>query len=252
MPDMSQDGKTRRIGRERAIVLDVVRLARRVPSFPVERWFELSDVACARQFAKPRISWVSLFARAYGIAGLAVPELRQAYVGGLIPRVYQSPYSVISVAVNRQTDLGDQLFFGRLRFPEQLSLVEIQQELEHYVNGDIKQAFRQQLQSSMLPSLLRRLAWWWRLQIAVKKRARRVGTGSISVLASQGVYNALHPSILTSSLSYGPQQADGRMWVTLQCDHRVMDGAAAARAINAIHDALRGQLLDELKQLHDT
>ena len=120
------DGKTKRIGRERAIVLDVIRLARKVPSFPVERWFELAEVDRARQAARQRISWITLFARAYGLAGCEVAELRQAYLGWPVPRVYQSPYSVISVAVNRQTEQGARLLFGRLRFPEQRSLVEIQ------------------------------------------------------------------------------------------------------------------------------
>ena len=87
------------------------------------------------------------------------------------------------------------------------------------------------------------------MQVDVKQRARRVGTGSISVLAGLGVYNRLHPNILTSSLSYGPLQEDGRMWVTLQCDHRVMDGALAASALNRMHEVLTDRVLQELQQL---
>jgi hypothetical protein len=243
------DGKTWRIGSERALVLDVVRLASKVPSFPVERWFELAELSAARAASKTRISWISLFARAYGLAGRDVPQLRQSYIGWPVPRVYQSPYSIISVSVNRQTDKGERLLFGRLRFPEQRSLVEIQNELDGYIYGDLNQVFKQQMFTSTVPSWIRRFGWWWRLQWAVKHRARRVGTGSISVLASFGVNNRLHPCILTSSLAYGPQEPDGRMWVTLQCDHRVIDGAAAARAINAMHDYLRGQVLQELLNL---
>ena len=241
------DGKFRRIGRSRAIVLDVVHLARRVPAFPVERWFELQELGELRRAATQRISWLTLFARAYGLAGQEIPELRQSYRGWPTPRVYQSPYSVISVAVNRQTEQGERLFFGRLRFPEQHSLAQIQQELDHCVHGDVRQVYRQQLRSSVLPTFVRRLGWWWRLDVALKQRARRVGTGSISVLASSGVHNRLHPCILTSSLSYGPQEPDGRMWVTLQCDHRVMDGAVAAKALNRMHELMRTQLSLELQ-----
>jgi hypothetical protein len=243
------DGKTQRIGRERSIVLDVVHLARKIPSFPVERWFELQELGEIRQAAKRRISWITLFARAYGLVSRDFPELRQTFVSWPFARVYQSPYCVISLAVNRQTESGEQLFFGRLRFPENRSLLEIQAELDECVNGDVRQAFKQQLRSAALPTWLRRIGWWWRLQVDIPQKARRVGTGSMSVLASYGVHNRLHPCMLTSSLSYGPQEADGRMWVTLQCDHRVIDGALAARAINAMHDLLRTQIVNELKTL---
>jgi pyruvate/2-oxoglutarate dehydrogenase complex dihydrolipoamide acyltransferase (E2) component len=76
-----------------------------------------------------------------------------------------------------------------------------------------------------------------------------LGTGSISVLAAQGVYNRLHPCILTSTVAYGPMQADGRMWVTLQCDHRVVDGVAAAEALNLFETVLKNDLLAELELL---
>lgn len=243
------DGKTRCIGRERAIVLDVVHLARKIPSFPVERWFELQELAEARQAAAQRISWITLFARAYGLISRDFPELRQTFVSWPVARVYQSPYCVISLAVNRQTEAGERLFFGRLRFPEQRTLPEIQTELDECVTGNVRQVFKQQLRSAMLPTWLRRIGWWWRLQVDLKQKARRVGTGSMSVLASYGVHNRLHPCMLTSSLSYGPQEPDGRIWVTLQCDHRIIDGALAARAINAMHERLRTQILQELEQL---
>lgn len=245
----TMDGKIWRIGGQRALVLDVVSLAKKVPSFPVERWFDLGELAAERSASATRISWITLFARAYGLAGRDVPQLRQCYINWPVPRVYQSPYSVISVAVNRQTEQGERLLFGRLRFPEQRSLVEIQAELDDYTQGDINKAFKQQMFTSMIPTWIRRIGWWWRLQWSVTQRARRIGTGSISVLASLGVSNRLHPCILTSSLSYGPQEPDGRMWVTLQCDHRVIDGVVAARALNAMHEYLRGDVLQELREL---
>lgn len=242
------DGKIKSIGSDRALVLDLVRLAQKVPSFPVERWFEMGEVAEAREAVPRRISWVTLFAKAYALACRDTPELRRAYISFPWPRYFQSRYCVISVAVNRQ--LGDQerLFFGRLRWPEDKSLPEIQQELDGYVHGDVRKMFRHQLRCSRVPRLLRRLGWWWRTNFVPSQRARRIGTGGMSVLASQGVRNGLHPCMLTSSISYDALQ-DGRMWVTLQCDHRIVDGAVAARAINAMHDYMRTDILAELQSL---
>jgi hypothetical protein len=240
------DGNTASIGPQRAFVLDVVRLASKVPVFPVERWFEMSSLAEARRCAEQRISWIAIFSRAYALAAADVPELRRAYLGFPWPRFHQSPYSVISVAVNRNIDGRDRLFFGRLRWPESKSLLEIQDELDGYTHGEVKQVFREQVLAARAPSMIRRIGWWWRLQARPSQRARRVGTGSISVLASQGVYNRQHPCVLSSSLSYGPMTDEGRMWVTLLCDHRIIDGMAAASAINAMHAHLQGVILDEL------
>ena len=243
----NHDGRTFRVERSRQVVLDVVRLARHVPAFPVERWFELAELSEARKNCPRRISWLTLFVRAYGLAGRDIPQLRQAYSGFPFARLYQSPNSVISVAVTREVDGVERLFFGRLRSPEEKSLAVIQQELDELVRGDPRRAYRQQFQGERLPGILRRVLWWWRMNVSMSKRAKRVGTGSISVLASLGVHNRLHPCMLTSSLSYGPLDEAGRCWVTLQCDHRVIDGVPGARALNRMHELLRGEILSELR-----
>ena len=61
--------------------------------------------------------------------------------------------------------------------------------------------------------------------------------------------NRLHPCLLTTSLSFGPIEEDGRCLVALQCDHRVLDGMVAARALQSIGQLLTGQVLEELREL---
>jgi pyruvate/2-oxoglutarate dehydrogenase complex dihydrolipoamide acyltransferase (E2) component len=246
------NGRTAALGSDRAIVMDVVRLARQIPAFPVERWFDVAEVAEARSAASTRISWVALFAKAYALACKDVPQLRRFYISFPWPRFFQSRYCVISVAINRTYQGSDRLFFGRLRWPEDKSLVEIQRELDGYVKGEVDEMFRQQLLSSRVPRWIRSFGWWWRTNVRPSQRARRLGTGSISVLAGQGVFNRQHPCLLTSSLSYGPLQEDGRLWVTLQCDHRLVDGFQAAQAINLMSDYLGGQILSELRELRNS
>lgn len=245
------DGKTSRIGSERTVVLDVLDQAREVPSFPVERWFELDSVVSARAAASVRISWVTLFAKAYALACMEVPELRRQYISFPRAGFYQSRYTVINVAINRMVNGQERLFFGRLKFPEEKKLPSIQSELDTYVHGDVRQVFRQQLLSSRLPRWIRQLGWWWRKNIIPAQRARRFGTASISTLAGHGVLNRLHPCILASSLSYGPLDNSNRMWVTLQCDHRLVDGVPAARALNRLHDILQDDIVRELTDLQD-
>jgi hypothetical protein len=243
------DGRFYQLTPARTLVLDIAHFARKVPAFPVERWFDLSEVADARAAAYKRISWVTLFVKAYGLAGRQLPQLRTHYLGFPFPHFYQAPSSVISVSINRFWEGRDRLFWGRFAQPENQRLVDLQQQLDNYCQGDVEEVFKRQMLAARLPRPLRRLGWWWRLNLQPRKRPRRLGTGSISVLAAQGAYNRLHPCILTSSLAYGPLEAEGRMWITLQCDHRVIDGVAAAEALHAMESALRGELLAELRLL---
>jgi hypothetical protein len=245
----SHDGRSRRLGSERALVLDIIDQARKIPSFPVERAFDMQSLAEARENAAIRISWAALFTRAYGLASREVPELRQFYFSFPWPRCYQASQCTIAISVNRVVDGQNRLFFGRLRSPDRKSLWRLQAELDRLKSGSIDRVFRDQLAADRFPRWFRRGVWWLRSNFQLAKRANRTGTGSISVLAGQGVLNRQHPCMLTSSLSYGPMDEQGQMWVTLQCDHRLIDGYLAAQALNCIDEKLQTNVLTELRSL---
>ncbi len=243
------DGTTRSFPSERALVLDIVRAAQNVPTFGVEKWFELDELAAVRLRTKKRISWAVLFIKALGIAGRKVAELRQCYLPYPWPRLHQATFSVISLSINRHIEGCDRLFWGRFPRPEARRLNEVQYQLDRYRNEDPNKIFKRQVLYARLPGVLRRAGLWWRLYASPTQRARRLGTASVSTLSSFGVLNRTHPNFLTASLDYGPLQDDGRMWVTLRCDHRVMDGVTAARALNAMQTAMQEQLLSELTNM---
>ena len=71
----------------------------------------------------------------------------------------------------------------------------------------------------------------------------------MSTLAGQGVLNRGHQTFLTSSLTYGPLDEQGRVVVTLLCDHRVVDGIVAAQALAGLETALKGPIADEMRAL---
>jgi hypothetical protein len=243
---LTMDGKIRRLGEDRTFILDLVQYALKVPSFPVERRVQLGEVAAARGNCARRVSWTAVFTRAYGLATRANPVLRQVFVSWPWPRIYQSADCIISVAVNRSLPEGERLYFGRIHSPDLRSLYLIQDDLDSFQTGEPAKIFRLQCQAAKMPRLVRRLGWWWKMDVDYKNKARRSGTGSISALAGHGVNNRLHPCVMTSSFSFGPMEEDGQTLVTLQCDHRVIDGVAAARALNSLCDFLIGQVLEEL------
>ena len=237
------------VGRARALVWDIAELARQVPVFPVERLLRVSALEQVRQSASPRISWAVLFLKAYAAVALRHPPLRQAWVNWPWPHLVEWPCSVGMLAMHRQQADQPIVCWARFWRPEARSLAELQRHLHWYQSQPIETAFRRQIRFARFPKPLRRLIWWWNLHVAAAARARRLGTFSISSLAGQGAFNRGHPSLLTTSLTYGPLDEQGRMAVTLLCDHRVLDGMLAARALADLEEVLCGAILRELAGL---
>lgn len=239
------------IGRDRRIIFDILHLAGKVPSFPVDRLMDLTEVAEARSAlaVNCRISWATLFIKAYGYVSDRHPLLRKCYMSWPYPHFYQQPETRISFAVHRSLSEGDRLFFGLLHEPGKQTLMSLQRQISEFQKEDVSRKFKKQLMLAHFPAPLRRLLWFWRMEVAAGKRARRVGTGSFSNLAGQGCSNRLHPCMLTTSLSYSPLNHNGETLVTLQCDHRVLDGVPAAAALLDMEAFLRTDLLAELRGL---
>jgi hypothetical protein len=153
------------------------------------------------------------------------------------------------VAINRELYGEDRLCWGRFISPECSSLSELQDALDVYQREPVEQIFRRQVRLSKFPGPLRRLALWLNLNFARKRRARRLGTFSMSSLAGQQALNRFHPTLLATSLTFGPLDDRGRAVVTLVCDHRVLDGALAARALSSLQEKLQGEIARELRSL---
>jgi len=233
----------------RTLALDGLALVPRHVYYPVERWFDLGEVAAAREACTTRISWSVIFLKAYAAVCARRPELRQSYHRWPWPHLMESDEVVGQMVVNRTTEAGDLLCWARFAAPHETPLVKLQQQLQAYQTEPLEQVFRKQLRLAKMSLPIRRLLWWWQLNFSGEKRAKRLGTFSQSTLAGQGCSNRFHQTLLTTSLSYAPLEADGRALVTLICDHRVLDGVAAAAALGELEAELRGAILMELTYL---
>jgi len=242
-------GRRRSLSHNRALVLDTLHFARDVPQFPVEQTFDLRELAAMRATSPVRISWAVLFLKAYGIVVAEQPVLRQVYVPWPWPHVYEQSETVAALAIHREHEGEDRLCCGRFRRPETTSLVDLQAVLDRYQHEPVEQVFRRHVRIGRLPTWLRRIGWRIGLYLDLAKRARRFGTFSLSSLAGEGTINRFHPTIHTTSLTYGPLDSHGRCLVTLLCDHRILDGMAAARALSQLHNVLRDQVFGEMSAL---
>jgi hypothetical protein len=230
----------------RALVLDGLAFAREVPLFAVEKEFDLALVARLRTSRQRRIGWTTLFLKAYAIVAQEIAPLRQALVQWPWSHLVEATASVGMVAISREYLGEERICWGRFDDPARQSLLTLQQRLDRYVKQPVEEVFKQQIRLSRCPTMFRRLLLWWNLKVASQKRAARVGTFSLSTLAGQGVLNRSHPTFLTSSLTFGPLDPQGRAIVTLLADHRVVDGTIAARALNELEAVFHGQVAQEL------
>ena len=244
---------TSRFSAARGCISDVALLARGIPLFPVERSMHLAAVGVARADTTPRIGWAAIFLKAYAIVAREMPVLRtwlaQGPFCGLPRRLATCTDSVATLAVNREEEGEDRLFWARLARPDALPLADIQRFVVDCTTKPIDEIFNRQLELEMVPGLLRRTILRWNMNSTSRKRAARIGTFSLSTLAGLGATNRFHPTICTTSLSYAPLAKDGLCLVTLIADHRVLDGAAAARALARLEETLVGEVACELRQL---
>ncbi len=133
-----------------------------------------------------------------------------------------------------------------------MSLPEIQLRIDAFRDQPVEQAFASQWKLAHLPTVLRRLIWWFNLNLATGARVRRLGSFFLSTLASRGAEIQLPPSVHTCCLTYGPLRSDGTCRVTLAYDHRVMDGAIVADGLRLLEETILTVILEELHQLSPT
>jgi len=247
---MGTPGSRRAFPAHRETVLDILRQSQRIPSFPVLRKMNLAKVDAARTVSDVRIGWTALFGRAYALVCNELPELRDIYVAYPMRHLYRHPYSVCSLSIHRKDDQGqDRLIWGRWVSAETMTLLEIQKQLDDFCTAPLQEVYRDGLRMERMPSLLRRFAWWYCMNCCGRKRAKLIGTFSISSLGGQAALNLHHPLITASSLAFGPIDAQGQMEVVLIADHRSIDGVLAATALRMLESKISGEVLRELQAL---
>jgi len=233
----------------RGLVGDVAILAGEIPLFPVDRMMDLAATATARAAVPRRIGWSAIFLKAYAQVAREMPALRSWIAGRIVTRLATSSESVGLLAVNRQDEGRDRLCFARLPRPDTTPLPALQQAVDRFATRPISEVFRRQLQIESQPGVLRRAILRWNMTSTSRKRPQRIGTFTLSSLAGFEATNRFHPTICTTSLSYGPLDEQGRCLVTVIADHRILDGVPVARALVRLEEVLTRDIVAELRGL---
>lgn len=231
------------------MVCDLLHFSRRVPTVPVQRVIDVNRLAELREQPGAHIGWVTLFTKAFARVAAEMPELRRAYLSYPQPRLYQHPFSVASVAVERDYGGEKGVFYGRIPKPELLGLLELDGVLKRFKTAPVEEAYSFLFQFYRLPRPLRRLIWWYVINLRGSRKAEFMGTFAVTVYSALGA-ESLHPlSPLTSTLNYGVIGPDNRVTARLVYDHRVMDGGTVARALGRLDEVLNGEVADELTEI---
>jgi hypothetical protein len=233
----------------RRFINDLMHASARVPLVVAQRPMRLAEVANARAVAVPKPSWCALFVKAFAFVAAGQPVLHRSYQPWPWPHLYEHPENIASVGVERDFHDEPAVFIGHLRAPETLGIQEIDARLKEYKERPVEQvdSFRKILRTTRLPWPLRRLLWWYGLNSSGYRRAKTFGTFGVSTIAGQGAELLYLLSPLATTLNYGVVGADGSVTVRLLFDHRVLDGATAARVLHDVERVLCCEILSELR-----
>jgi hypothetical protein len=166
------------------------------------------------------------------------------------PHFYEHPLNVASLTVEREYAGEEAVFVAQVREPETRSLAELDGIIRAFKEKPLEcvGAFRRALRLSRTPWPLRPLLWRLAFHGAGRFRARFLGTFGLTTVGSLGAGLARVVTPLAANLHFGVQDDRGDMDVRLSFDHRVLDGATAARALAELEEVLLSQTLAELRR----
>jgi hypothetical protein len=246
-----QVGRSYPLSPFRRLVTDLMRFSQRVPAVTIERRMNLAALVVARQRCTPRPGWAVVFAKAFALVARSHPELRRSYMAFPWARLYEHPSSTVALNVERQLPDEAVVVQCLIRRPDSRPLAELDGIVRSYQAEPLQRLrwYRRAVATSKVPWPIRPLLWWGALNVFGRRRCHNFGTFGLSTVAAQGA-SLLYPvPLLTSMLHYGLIDRVGDLDLRLTWDHRVMDGAVAARMLVELERTLHEDILAELTRM---
>ena len=225
-----------------------MRFSRNIPRITVQRRMNLGPVVQARKGLDPRPSWTAIFLKGYALLSQETPDLRRAYVKLPWPHLYEYPSSIASLAYEREHGGERVVLLDRIKRPESRSLDQLARKIRASQSRPVMQVkeFRRALGMARAPGPIRRFLMWLGLNIG-RQRPNYFGTFQLSVYSGLGAESLNPLTPLTTLLNYGRIDEHGSVDVRVHYDHRVMDGANVARALERLEVIMNTEVVDELR-----
>jgi hypothetical protein len=239
-----------RLSLARRIVADYMWAASSVARVDVTRCVALGDLIAVRRGLQNPPSWTAIFAKAFALVATEIPELRRVYLQWPWPHLYEFADSMISIMQERQIDGDIGLLPMRFRTPDIVPLRKLTEWIRLGAEAPIETSkfYRTLLWIARCPVFIRRPLWWLFLNIP-RLRRHTLGTCGVSSVGRWQTELGTTRSPIPCLLSYGPMDSEGRLMVRLNFDHRIFDGALAARVLARLEQMLNSAILEELRGL---
>jgi 2-oxoacid dehydrogenases acyltransferase (catalytic domain) len=238
----------------RRVLLDLLHFSKKMPLVTAERRMALGPLSGARQACATKPSWSAIFMKAFALVAQRRPELRRVYCSFPWAHFYEHDESVGYLTVERELAGEPVVVFGRCRAPDRQSLSELTNCVRAYQERPVEsmKTFQRMRRTAYLPTFLRRLLWNYARLVGGRSWINNFGTFGLSSTAAHGAGLAAILSITTSTLHYGLFDADGNLDFRLTFDHRVYDGAFAARVLTEMEATLLRDILAEVRSMPST
>jgi hypothetical protein len=216
----------------------------------VTRSVALGEVMAARRGLQNSPSLTAIFAKSFALVATEIPELRRVYLQWPWPHLYEFADSMISIMQERQIDGDTGLLPMRFRTPDIVPLRKLTEWIRLGTEAPIETSkfYRSLLRVARCPVFIRRPLWWLFLNIP-RLRRHTLGTCGVSSVGQWQTELGTTRSPVPCLLSYGPIDSEGKVIVRLNFDHRIFDGALAARVLVRLEQVLNSSILNELRGL---
>ncbi len=227
-------------------------------SVPTYLWADI-DMTWSEEFRKKlkdagvKTTVTAILLKAIAIAQRTHPASRTA----IYPWGKMVTFNDIVAGFTVERNVGTQpaVFFGAIDAPDTKSVEEITQELQAYGAADFKEVKPLDVQNRFnnMPWLVRRFILWMGITYPAFRLRHMGATFGLSSLGKFGIKSLIPPCVSTSTFGIGSVEdravvRDGKieirpmMTISLNFDHRAIDGAPAARFLQDIIKLMEGGL----------
>lgn len=206
-----------------------------------------------------RTTVTAMLIKAIALAQLKHPESRSA----LLPLGMVATFNdiVAGFTVEKFVNSKPVVFFGSIKDPHLKSLEQIARELKQYAEAELKDIPQLNIEHNFtsMPWFFRQFILWLGKTFPAVRSRYHGATFGVSSLGKYGMTAIIPPCVTTSTFGVGSLEdravvRDGEivirkmMSVTLNFDHRVIDGAPAARFLSDVRALLEGGLAEYITE----
>ena len=242
----------RTISANRRLVIEVFHLGKKGHTVGSESVINVAPAALVRDAAVKKISWLSIWTRALGIASQRWPELRTSYVPFPWPHFHLHPSMNVAVFVERELDGQVVVFRHTLKDVQARSLIDIQRNSIEPIQSKSILSFPDvrivMWMGKWVPFPILRLCFRLLHSLSGHVRSNVYGNASVNLMNAPRTRLLMSTTLSAFVIYPGIVDKNGDVAVQAFMDHRVIDGLQAGRILKEIESIINNEIVAELQE----